>query len=280
MPRKVKRKAKRNPKLQTKYILRRGLLSLLLLALVGGCGWFFGRGGFKPSHPEDFASQESTALPDEPTADAPEAPAQVNLPEDSSGSPPESGQDTKASADESADWSLLLVDESHPLPKGYQVHTELIGEGCRVNAKVAGMAVEMLNQARLDGIVLIPVNAYRDGGWEGEMACAQEHATGLALDLTTPALEGLSMAFADTPAYGWLSENAGAYGFVLRYPENRDSATGVSFQPWHFRYVGAGHAAFMTANNLALEEYLVVLERGIILEAEAAEEDDGGEEAE
>lgn len=61
------------------------------------------------------------------------------------------------------------------------------------------------------------------------------------------------------PIYGWIYDNAAKYGFVLRYPEAKTSVTGITDEPWHFRYVGRGHAAYMTENDLTLEEYIALL---------------------
>lgn len=58
-----------------------------------------------------------------------------------------------------------------------------------------------------------------------------------------------------TPEYQWLSEHAAEYGFVLRYPEDKQEITGVEFKPWHWRYVGKELASFLTGQNLTLEEY-------------------------
>ena len=43
--------------------------------------------------------------------------------------------------------------------------------------------------------------------------------------------------FADTRAYEWLEAYAAEYGFILRWPQERQAATGMVFEPWHWRYV-------------------------------------------
>ena len=57
-----------------------------------------------------------------------------------------------------------------------------------------------------------------------------------------------------------LEKNAARYGFVLRYPADKTEITGISFEPWHFRYVGLPHSVLMKKNNWVLEEYLDMLE--------------------
>ena len=51
---------------------------------------------------------------------------------------------------------------------------------------------------------------------------------------------------------------AAEYGFILRYPEDRQAATGVVFEPWHWRYVGAENALAIRASGLSLEEFLAL----------------------
>ena len=87
-----------------------------------------------------------------------------------------------------------------------------------------------------------------------------EHHTGLAVDLDTydPGT-GLSYGFTGEGPYRWLSEHAGEYGFVLRYPADKQDVTGIAYEAWHFRYVGVPHAACMAEQDLCLEEYLTFL---------------------
>jgi len=63
-----------------------------------------------------------------------------------------------------------------------------------------------------------------------------EHHGGRALDLTTPGFTALDEEFEHSPAYGWLSANAGAFGFHQSYP--RDNAHGISYEPWHWCWHG------------------------------------------
>ncbi len=81
-----------------------------------------------------------------------------------------------------------------------------------------------------------------------------EHETGLAADLHN--LACASRAFADTKEFLWLCENAADFGFILRYPQGKESITGIDFEPWHWRYVGIAAALEMKRKNLCLEEYV------------------------
>lgn len=90
-----------------------------------------------------------------------------------------------------------------------------------------------------------------------------EHHTGYAFDMNVYTAAGVSYSLVAAeqadPIYGWIYDNAAKYGFVLRYPEAKTSVTGITDEPWHFRYVGRGHAAYMTENDLTLEEYIALL---------------------
>ena len=82
-----------------------------------------------------------------------------------------------------------------------------------------------------------------------------EHQTGLCLDFVT-SKAGLTVEFEETEAFLWLSENAYKFGFILRYPEDKESVTGYTYEPWHYRFVGREAATDIYFGNLTLEEYL------------------------
>ena len=83
-----------------------------------------------------------------------------------------------------------------------------------------------------------------------------EHQSGLAIDIGST--QG---KMDDTDEGNWLAQHASEYGFVLRYPENKVDITGISFEPWHFRYVGLPHSLIMQQDDLVLEEYLDILKQ-------------------
>lgn len=85
-----------------------------------------------------------------------------------------------------------------------------------------------------------------------------EHHTGLVFDLAVGS-KGKITKISDDESYKWIFENCKNYGFVLRYPKDKEGRTGFNSEPWHFRYVGRVHATYMTDNNLCLEEYLELL---------------------
>jgi D-alanyl-D-alanine carboxypeptidase len=75
-----------------------------------------------------------------------------------------------------------------------------------------------------------------------------EHHTGFALDLTDGKFpkKDITLEFENTDAYRWLTKHAKEFGFELSFPRNNKQ--GVSFEPWHWRYVGSSDAAAVFAN--------------------------------
>ena len=55
--------------------------------------------------------------------------------------------------------------------------------------------------------------------------------------------------------YEWILSSAHDYGFILRYPEEKQDITRYGYESWHFRYVGKDAAKIIYDNNWTLEEY-------------------------
>ncbi len=87
-------------------------------------------------------------------------------------------------------------------------------------------------------------------------AGSSEHQLGLVMDIQAPSHTGLSLAFGQTEEGKWAGENAHRFGFILRYKAPWRELTGVSDEPWHFRYVGIAHASAMQALDIPLETYV------------------------
>jgi len=81
-----------------------------------------------------------------------------------------------------------------------------------------------------------------------------DHHTGLAVDMHN--LPAADQSFGETAAGKWLAENAHTYGFILRYPKGKQDITGYMWEPWHFRFVGLGHATKIYEQGICLEEYV------------------------
>ena len=84
-----------------------------------------------------------------------------------------------------------------------------------------------------------------------------EHQSGFCVDLSLVGGED----YDGTGDYAWINEHCYEYGFVLRYESGKTPLTEVKAEPWHYRYVGAPHAYYMTANGLCLEEYMMELKK-------------------
>ena len=197
----------------------------------------------------------------------------------------QSSQETKQQqlaeefAKEKEEYYLLLA-----LPQDWSIQTEEVQNGYEMDKRAAPAMREMIQAAKEDGVELMLCSAYRSiekqqqlfdrsqqaymaQGMSEEEAYAKtatetaipgtsEHQTGLAADIVTPTYQMLDAGFADTPAGQWLSEHAAEYGFVLRYPQDKQEVTGIIYESWHYRFVGKTHAKLMKESGLCLEEYL------------------------
>ena len=79
-----------------------------------------------------------------------------------------------------------------------------------------------------------------------------EHQLGLAVDISME--DTATQTTSDM--WQWLMKNSYKYGFILRYPEDKTNITGISYEPWHYRYVGREAAEEIYRSGLCLEEYL------------------------
>lgn len=80
-----------------------------------------------------------------------------------------------------------------------------------------------------------------------------EHQTGYSLDIFEKSTTQKN--FHTTESYNWLKNNAHKYGFILRYPEDKEDITGYSFESWHYRYVGKEVATYIYENGITFDEY-------------------------
>ena len=170
---------------------------------------------------------------------------------------------------------LVLVNKYHGLSETYVPELEKLGGRYGVGSMVPDAAAAfraMADAAKADGISLRSVSAYRsyetqtglynryvsiDGKANAERYSARpgysEHQTGLALDINTASI---SAHFENTVEYAWLQENCAKFGFMLRYPQDKESITGYRYEPWHYRYVGQAIAQTCMDQGLTYEEYL------------------------
>ncbi|MFZ5975749.1 MAG: D-alanyl-D-alanine carboxypeptidase family protein, partial [Bacillota bacterium] len=192
-------------------------------------------------------------------------------------------KDASAASVPMGDWAAILVNPSHPLPKGYRVSVAGF-EGGQVDARILAVCKQMFADAKKDGVTLRLVDAYRSYARQNELyqkkvnsfvakgysrADAEtkaatitarpntsEHQTGLALDIVTPSYTSRDSGFAKTKAFAWLNAHAQDYGFTLRYKADKVSVTKVIYEPWHWRFVGVKAAKAMKQSGQCYEEYL------------------------
>ena len=77
-----------------------------------------------------------------------------------------------------------------------------------------------------------------------------EHQTGLTVDINL-----LSKQFDKTNEYYWMINNSYKYGFILRYPMDKEKLTGYDYEPWHYRYVGRDVALAIHSEDITFDEY-------------------------
>lgn len=200
---------------------------------------------------------------------------------------PSEGPDLSGSSDarENDAWELQLVNAEHPLAEDFQV-TELtkLKGGHAIDSRVYPALQQMMDDCRAAGLEPLICSSYRtrdkqeelfqnkvsdllEQGFSHEAAEAEaarwvarpgtsEHETGLAVDIVDTGYQILDQQQEQTPVQQWLLTNCAEYGFILRYPTDKSSLTGIGYEPWHYRYVGVEAAKAIMEQDLCLEEYL------------------------
>lgn len=172
----------------------------------------------------------------------------------------------------------ILINREHPLPEDY-IPEHLVdaglpfdampGEQKRLLKETAAFAAsELIGRSRSEGLSLYCISGYRSYLRQKELYTGSpfvappgtsEHQSGLALDLSCPELSlELNETFAETREGIWLKNHAALYGFILRYPKNKEHITGFPWEPWHIRYVTRPLASYLTMTGLTLEEYYML----------------------
>ncbi len=117
----------------------------------------------------------------------------------------------------------------------------------------------MVSAARSDGVIIVVISGFRTiaeqqhlffdvKAQRGQLATERaevsappgysEHHTGYALDIgdgNAPATN-LNPKFEDTKAFKWMNKNAARFNFELSFPKGNPQ--GVSYEPWHWRFIG------------------------------------------
>ena len=187
--------------------------------------------------------------------------------------------DAPANARPDLPWNLALVNRDSGLPEGYRFTLTHSRDGVKVDRRIAAELERMLDAAEAQGFEVHLNAGYRTSdeqrtlfdektatfqstGYDEQTARAlaaqwvsppgtSEHELGLAVDIGTETLA----------LYDWLAAESWRYGFIQRYPPDKTALTGVSHEPWHYRYVGVEAARYIMDNDLCLEEYLAQVQK-------------------
>lgn len=180
------------------------------------------------------------------------------------------------------DWYLTVVNSGYRIPSDYKPDLVYVcGSGERLDRKVAAQYEKMYKAAAKEGVYLTPCSGYRSYdlqkrnynrkvdyykslGYSSAQAKVKaatiimppgssEHNLGYAMDIVC-----VEEYFEDSKQFKWLQKNAADYGFILRYPKDKQNITKVTYEPWHWRYVGVEAAQAMKSSGLCLEEYMGV----------------------
>lgn len=184
---------------------------------------------------------------------------------------------------EITDWKLTLVNIDNALPENYQIELVDIDQYRKFDARAITELKNMIEAERKSGASGMWVQSgYRSIEYQEEVFNKQvqeyisqgktkkeaeeltlkiinkpgtsEHNLGLAVDFNYATEE-----FEETTAFKWLQENAENYGFILRYPKEKEEITKVTYEPWHWRYVGVENAKEINKLGYCLEEYIEYL---------------------
>ncbi len=188
--------------------------------------------------------------------------------------------EASASISPETDWELILVNRSNPIPKGYDVKLTQLRNNQSVDSRIYPSLQKIFDDMRAAGLTPVISSSYRtaekqqslldekiaDYQKEGhsdkeaeKLAKAwvavpgtSEHQLGMAVDITSTDRNSQNPSI----IWEWLMKNSYKYGFILRYPEDKEEITNTIYEPWHYRYVGKTAAKEIYERQICLEEYL------------------------
>ena len=192
-----------------------------------------------------------------------------------------------------ADPLMILVNHTNQMPENYTFETAECGSKTAVNKTLQTVAcnafLELQKAAAAENVTVWMQSGYRsvkyqeglyskktqyylDKGLSRAEALQKaasivnppgysEHNCGLAADLNSPEHTGLDTGFEKTSAFRWLKAHAVEYGFILRYPKDAEAVTEITYEPWHWRYVGPENAALIQQSGLCLEDAVALLQK-------------------
>lgn len=173
---------------------------------------------------------------------------------------------------------LMLVNKFNYLDENYapddivKVSMQFAYGDNEIKKEVYEKFRSMYNGAKKEGLYLIITSSYRDYNFQKELwdsyanqkgdewadsvsarAGYSEHQTGYTLDIVT--YNANMSSFETTDEFKWLQDNAYKYGFILRYPKDKEDITGYSYESWHYRYVGKDVATKIKKLGITFDEY-------------------------
>ena len=166
---------------------------------------------------------------------------------------------------------IAVVSKKHPINAAYRRTSVTSPNGLTKQTRAA--LTDMVAAARKQGVRILVRSGYRSYALQAQILASKireygsetlarrynaapgrsEHQTGLAVDLWDGVTWGVGVR--NTRVGKWLWANAWRYGFILRYPRGKENVTGVTYEPWHYRYVGKDAAKAIMQAGGTLEEY-------------------------
>lgn len=177
-----------------------------------------------------------------------------------------------ASLSKKTSTKYVLVNKYNYLSKNY-IPENLVNLGrIKLVKSSADAFTELVNSALKENLFIKGISGYRSYTYQDNLynkyvkidgkdiadtysarAGYSEHQTGLAVDISNNKTS--YMEFETTKEFVWMQENAHKYGFILRYPKDKENITGYKYEPWHYRFVGAPIATYIKKHNITYEEY-------------------------
>ncbi len=175
-------------------------------------------------------------------------------------------------------WEFILANEYNSIGE-YAPQGPVMLEGQPLDERIIEPMKAFVEDARNQGLSVYLSSGYRsysdqrylynrkvaqyppegkdsNGRWIVLPPGTSEHQTGLSCDITDIYHEFKDRDLADTATYQYMSKHCQEFGFVVRYPEDKEDVTGVMYEPWHYRYVGVEAATYMMENGICLEEFV------------------------
>ena len=154
-------------------------------------------------------------------------------------------------------WEYVVADASSD--KDYTPPKVVFFDGCQMDQRMVKDVEAMLVAARNQKLLIHLATGYltpKAATAEKADACALEHQTGLALDILSTSKVPKNDSAAKSEIGKWLDEHAAEYGFILRYPKDKEDITGHEYCAYHYRYVGKDAAMYIKEKGITLEEFI------------------------